>query len=47
MEDGKRTSKRFEKESEAEDWVALKRAEMGLGTFIAPSGVIHPFQYRA
>jgi integrase len=39
MEDGKRTSKRFETEPEAEDWVALKRAEMGLGTFIAPSGV--------
>lgn len=39
MEDGKRTSKRFETEPEAEDWVALKRAEMGLGTFIAPSEV--------
>lgn len=26
-------------EQEAEDWVALKRAEMGLGTFIAPSEV--------
>lgn len=39
MEDGKRTSKRFDTEPEAEDWVALKRAEMGLGTFIAPSDV--------
>jgi integrase len=39
MEDGKRTSKRFDTEPEAEDWVALKRAEMGLGTFIAPSEV--------
>lgn len=37
MEDGKRASKRFDSEPEAEDWVALKRAEMGLGTFIAPS----------
>ncbi|HML33798.1 tyrosine-type recombinase/integrase [Sporomusa sphaeroides] len=36
-EDGKRASKRFDSEQEAEDWVALKRAEMGLGTFIAPS----------
>jgi len=36
-EDGKRPSKRFDSEQEAEDWVALKRAEMGLGTFIAPS----------
>ena len=39
MEDGKRTSKRFDTEQEAEDWVALKRAEMGLGTFIAPSEI--------
>lgn len=36
-EEGKRASKRFDSEQEAEDWVALKRAEMGLGTFIAPS----------
>ena len=33
MEDGKRTSKRFDTEQEAEDWIALKRAEMGLGSF--------------
>ena len=39
MEDGKRTSKRFDTEQEAEDWVSLKRAEMGQGTFIAPSEV--------
>lgn len=39
MEDGKRISKRFDNEQEAEDWVALKRAEIGLGTFIAPSEV--------
>lgn len=39
MENGKRTTKRFETEQEAENWVALKRAEMGLGTFIAPSEV--------
>jgi len=39
MEDGKRTTKRFDTEQEAEDWLALKRAEMGLGTFIAPSEV--------
>lgn len=39
LEDGKRTSKRFDTEPEAEDWVALKRAEMGLGTFIAPSTI--------
>jgi len=38
-EDGKRPSKRFDSEQEAEDWVALKRAEMGLGTFIAPSEI--------
>lgn len=39
MDNGKRPSKRFDTEAEAEDWVALKRAEMGLGTFIAPSDV--------
>lgn len=39
LDDGKRATKRFDTEQEAEDWVALKRAEIGLGTFIAPSEV--------
>ncbi|SCM82370.1 putative Integrase family protein [uncultured Sporomusa sp.] len=39
LPDGKRASKRFKTEPEAENWLALSRAELGLGTFIAPSTV--------